>query len=576
MSLFYKCPMCKKKMRNSGRSAVCENCGYIGNDLKNLAIHTDTGINTNSSVKKRKSDADFADKVSKIVPALGFVVIVGLSIFLNLKGEYSEEVEVKTNQPLDYEPDYEFDKEFDADFDYDEYFGEGDNIDGEVNEYVADECYEGLIKCIFDKSAKEVSQEELDMVRTLDFGLDEAYDEVINYELSDGRKGIYCIENSYFHMENLNKFRKLEVLHANGYELEKSDISELENLTEIWCTNTAKEIAEYVNSDKLVSVGVKSWAFENPVKGIEKLSDVTKLRVDCFALHDDISEIANNKNIKELILVSAHEIESFDFLYDMPQLEVIYIESGELKNIDFVSEMKNLKELTVSDTDYISNIDCLGNCKNTLRKLDLSDICGEFDNYDIVLELTNLEELGLNGGALKGEEAILSDYSELKNLKSLTLQAYDEMQNIKKLKNLEELTLEWGYAECDLSGLNSLKTLNLVHMSLERDEVETMININSIENVSITDTYIWGNAEDFLNMPNLKEIYMKSSTMGFDVSNLEENKSLEAISMYGLSLRELENGEWDYMAEGENEFEIDEESDIFLNYPNLKELTIEN
>ena len=64
--------------------------------------------------------------------------------------------------------------------------------------------------------------------------------------------------------------------------------------------------------------------------------------------------------------------------------------------------------------------------------------------------------------------------------------------------------------------------------------------------------------------------------MGFDVSNLEENKSLEAISMYGLSLRELENGEWDYMAEGENEFEIDEESDIFLNYPNLKELTIEN
>ena len=125
-----------------------------------------------------------------------------------------------------------------------------------------------------------------------------------------------------------------------------------------------------------------------------------------------------------------------------------------------------------------------------------------------------------------------------------------------------------------MSKLTNLKSLNLIDMSIEASEINTMTGLTALEKVSLRDSYMWGNIQEFMNLPNLKEIDMTECTAGFDVSALQKNSSVQVINMNGATLKALVDNKWDYNAQNTNNINLNDHTDIFENYPALEELYI--
>ena len=68
---------------------------------------------------------------------------------------------------------------------------------------------------------------------------------------------------------------------------------------------------------------------------------------------------------------------------------------------------------------------------------------------------------------------------------------------------------------------------------------------------------------------------MSDCTMGFDLNNLKENKSIQFINMNDVTLKTLVDNEWDYSLDSENNIDLNEHTEeIFTNYPNLIKLSL--
>ena len=110
-------------------------------------------------------------------------------------------------------------------------------------------------------------------------------------------------------------------------------------------------------------------------------------------------------------------------------------------------------------------------------------------------------------------------------------------------------------------------------MSIEPVALDSIMTLTDLEYLSIESSYIWGNAQQLLSLPNLKEFNMEECNAGFDLTALVPNESLEILNMNHAKLHALENGKWNYG--GDNVYhKLYEHTDIFTNYPNLRELYI--
>lgn len=334
-------------------------------------------------------------------------------------------------------------------------------------------------------------------------------------------------------------------------ELERGDLRGLEKLTELWCRNSFGEIAEIINPKQLTSVGISTNIMFEDTEGIEYFTHIESLRINHRYI-EDISALSELTELKNLQILNGEIIEDFNVLYKLTQLETLSIDSQRLRDIGFISGMSNLRELTIENSEIL-NISCIAERKDTLTKL---------------------TDLTLYGSSSSDHNYTLPDLSTMKDLKKLAISVYDDISNIDKIAWIEELTLHRIYDSCDLSRLTNLKTLNLIDMSVERGEIETMTGLKSLEKVDLTDTFVWANIEEFMNLPNLKEINLTGCTAGFDVSNLKENKSLQVIIMDGTELRALVDGKWDYNVREENVIDLTKNMDIFKNYPGLRVLSI--
>lgn len=110
-------------------------------------------------------------------------------------------------------------------------------------------------------------------------------------------------------------------------------------------------------------------------------------------------------------------------------------------------------------------------------------------------------------------------------------------------------------------------------MSLESTTLETVMELTELEYISLNGSYIWGNAEMLLSLPNLKEFYMENCVAGFDTDHLVPNESLEVLNLNHAELHILENGTWNYGEESVL-LPLAEHTDIFKNYPNLQKLYV--
>lgn len=553
------CPFCGKKMRFVGKNAVCEDCGYV---MSNSNINIKQSYEKNN-IGNRTQPANKmnTNKKSEQAIVIAFVVVFFIVIAIGIVGGIfvvSKEAGNGNSREVIYydNEDYTFNNKEDTQ---------------KSKTQPESEMFRQLVSHIFGKNYKKVTVDELEKICFMEFGYNETSYLTISYKLTDGEEGIFYYDDVSVETSDLSCFKGLEVLHIENERLEKGDITGLTKLTEIWCNNSFEEIAELTEADKITSIGITISMMSGSLKGIGQFSHITSLRIDGGYI-EDISGLSRLMQLKNLEIIDGESIENFSVLYEMPQLETLCIDSENLRDIGFVADMKNLRELTIENS-IVADVDCLLDCKKTLEKLNLS-FNYEVENYDVVKELTNLTELTLYGSSSSNHDLTLPDFSTMKNLRSLAISAFDDISNIDKIAWLEELTLYRVYDECDLSNLKKLKVLNLIDMSLERSSIETMTGLEALEKISLRNSYLWTNIEEFMNLPNLKEMDMAYCTAGFDINNLKENKSLELLNMNYVTLKSLVDNKWDYQANNENNINLGEHTEIFTKYPNLTELSL--
>ena len=428
---------------------------------------------------------------------------------------------------------------------------------------------------IFGKDASEVTSEELASIGYLDLHYYNDNYKAVGYGIvtdDDIITGRVYPSDSNFYSIDFSIFPNLDTLY-----MEYGSIGSLEGLDQLYSLGTdltPSELAEFIDPAQLEILTLTDLFFASTLSGIENYTNLSKLTLDADYV-ETLDPLTSLTNLRTLQIYDGNSISSFQSLYDMPQLESLYLDCSSLSDIGFVSNMPNLKTLIIWDSK-LEKIDALKDCCDSLTCLDLS-YNYELMDYQVVSQLTQLEDLSLCVSYSFDNPIALPQLGNMPNLTSLLLGNFDDLSELANAPGLQSLSIYDTYAH-DFSALSSLKnltSLELYNMSLEPSVFEPIMELTNLEYIALDESYIWGNVEGLLKLPNLKEFYMSGCTTGFDVTNLEPNTSLEILDISNSELRALKDGKWDYN-DNSNVLALSEHTDIFKNYQNLRELYIEN
>lgn len=431
-----------------------------------------------------------------------------------------------------------------------------------------------VLELIFEKETSDITALELSSVTYLDFFYYDNVHTAVAYEISaqDGSSnfGYVYPGDVSFHNTDFSVFPNLDTLY-----MEYGSIGSLQGLKKLCVLGTdmtTSEIEELINPEQLISLTLTELIFDSNLSNIGDFKNLTSLNLDSGYL-ENINTLSKLKNLETLRIYNGDRIADFSVLSDMPQLEYLYLDCPKLRDISFVENMTKLTGLHIWNSEVLE-IDSIKNCKNTLKTLDLS-YNYKVKNYDAVSELSNLESLSLYVDYSFDVPIPVPQLKNMPNLTYLLLGNFDDLSELSNTTNLESLTLYDTYATdfTALESLNELTSLSLCDMSLEPSVFDSVMKLTSLTSISLDGSYIWGNTEELLSLPNLMEFYMSDCVAGFDVTNLTPNPSLLLIDLNHSQLRALKDGKWDYN-DNSNILSLAKNTDIFKNYENLQELYI--
>ena len=552
-----KCPICGKKMKQRQGEFRCQDCGY------HFSYNTSNYQETETFLQKLMNIISQYKKVEFVITFVMIMILLCVKFFSFFdlwkdaipssgKNSVSNTYQSKNtylhsdSNPLE-------------------------NSEAEMDPMPQSEMFQQFISSVFEKDFGTISPEELTQIVSLHIDFTSSGYRVFEYSLENGKTDKFYYDDTSLPTSDLHCFTHLHSLQLKHDSLDAGDLNGLAQLTELWCQNTPAELSKIINPEQLKILGIYSDMFLDDLTNISIFSNLTALHLKCRYLKD-ISSLSDLKNLKTLEISKNEYIESFQVLFDMPQTEILIIDCSKLRDISFVSKMTALKELTIQNSEIL-NIDSLKACKDTLLKLDLTHNY-QVNDYSIVSQLTHLTDLTLLVSPSTQEDTILPDLSQSTMLTYLCIGNFDQISSIKDIKSLQELTLSRVYDSSDIPNLPNLKKLKLLDMSLQMPVIESISKLTQLEHIDLTDSYIWANVDGLLSLPHLKEFILNDCTAGFDFSHLKKNESLKSLQINHSTLKALQNGQWDYNANNENNIQLNEHLDMFQYFPNLQELSL--
>lgn len=592
-----KCPLCGKSMDYIYGDMVCSECGYRASYSSSStntqsSTSTPTPAPTSNSTTSTSQKQTTAPKItytytssntashssgskkkssSKVFIIIAVIFVIGLAVnvisaFLSAFIGYTKYTadEYMATESSDTSKEYDSTARPDT---------EASDKPLDIN--VSDNA-EGMIETIgliFEKDPSEVTDEELASISYLDFHYYDDYYKAVGYgiitddDIITGR--VYPNDDNFYSID-FSIFPNLDTLY-----MEYGSIGSLAGLDQLYSLSTdmdPSEIAALMDPTQLEILTLTDLFFTSNLSGIEVFTNLTTLNLDAHYV-ETIDALTSLTNLKALRLYDGDRISSFKALYEMPQLESLYLDCSSLRDIGFVSNMPALSNLVIWNSE-IQKIDALKDCSDSLTCLDLS-YNYELMDYEVLSQLTKLEDLSLCVSYSFDNPIALPQLGNMPNLTSLLIGNFDDLSELTNAPGLQSLAIydTYAYDFSALASLQNLTSLELYDMSLEPSVFEPVMKLTNLEYIVLNDSYIWGNAEGLLKLPNLKEFYMSDCTAGFDVTNLEPNTSLEILDINNTELRVLKDGKWDYN-DDTNILPLSENTDIFKNYQNLRELYV--
>lgn len=211
--------------------------------------------------------------------------------------------------------------------------------------------------------------------------------------------------------------------------------------------------------------------------------------------HGDIIKFIRQNQIKGLYLNYAKGFEclNFDFLADLPELEllnIIYVPVDSLLSVESLINLKSLslschwknkidlsqlKRLVRCSISYGKGAESIFKC-SSLRYLYIDEF--KIKNFSMIQNLEKLECLTIGNSNFNTPE-VLECIHSLRKLVLLNCRKLDRLDGIGKLKNLEWLDIDGSKMLSSVEDLSALHNLKVLILSNNK-EIETLSNIKDL------------------------------------------------------------------------------------------------
>lgn len=553
-----KCPMCSRKLVDRNGIPTCPDCGYRDPQRGSTAAQYSGDSRPNISGEPSKPSKGVLIPKRRILAVVGsFIAAVAIGLVLTfarnqLWDAFNNFIDTITNGKEDGSSGEEKANSG----------GDRKKEEEKTGSSEADEqkpsyrCPESdfliaLLERVFQKPIDEVSYEEICSIVCLQFYYPDEKDhsiQVLDVGLADGDWKSYLLDEPNIDTGDfacLEGLEELFLLEGHGHAGIRPDWHSLKRLQYLDCGISMEELTKCMDVSQLVYL--KTWETFG-MKDLSAASAYTNL--ECLVLDShmlsDIKGISQASKLIALYILSGDGISDFSELDKMPQLGQLGIRSAGLKDIGFVSRMDDLQYLELENTK-VRDISALADCADTLTALYLTDDY-QIEDISPVLACTGLEELQLWVGSSLGE---MPDFSALKDLWFLSVEGYENFDNLASLTGLTELTLSRAYPGengLPLAELPNLRTLNLINTSLYGSTVEELVSgLDQLEVLNLKDSFMWSDISPVFGLPNLVELNLEGVTCGLMPDRLTVCKNLTSLNLTKTVFRSLtEEGEWDY------------------------------
>jgi len=211
-----------------------------------------------------------------------------------------------------------------------------------------------------------------------------------------------------------------------------------------------------------------------------------------------IADFMKREGIKGLYLNSAKGFvcENFDFLTDLPELELLDILYSPVETLASVSRLEKLISLSIAchwkDTLDLSRLDKLDRCFlsydrgaesifecSSIRYLYIDEF--KIKSFDRLENLSKLEFLAIGNSSFNNPE-LFGSMSALRKLVLLNCRRLDHLAGIESLTNLEWLTIDGSRKIKNVDELSALTSLIVLQLSNNK-ELETLAAIKNLTQI---------------------------------------------------------------------------------------------
>lgn len=432
-----------------------------------------------------------------------------------------------------------------------------------------------MAESVAGRPAKDLTQEDLSRFKWLD----------ITYDADHVRIG-YSLENPYeapdaeltwvtFPRENggidyelISRFTGLKRLDMAGYLNSDS----LKGLTLEGISCNAESPLELAEIYPGVS-GLKEVRFLSGIKNLDGLEQYQKLESLTFdGLYiSDLKKLASRKNLKRLTLTDCDNVSDFSVLAVMQGLESLSVESEGIRDTGFIAGLGNLKSLSLIDAKILSVNDL--KALTGLTSLTI-DQCDELKDLSGIQGLTGLKELTLE---IPGS-CPQPDLSGLTGLTKLSVSRAGDVGFLPGMNALEELKLEGCRVNSKdaFSGLTRLKKLTCSRLRGDFSDLGFVSTIPSLEYLNVDGMSTYEDISGIFQAPALQEIYLNGVECELDFEKVQPSEGLKILEMDGVKLYKnvkISGGSGIYSVDYDKVV-LDEHLDFFAKFPGLKKLSL--